>query len=71
MTQPMINLSHDYLFALKPDLGWVLVDYLYMGNSHNPGRQNYKTDVLDKVGASFFTWGQSCIQLKEKLSANL
>lgn len=51
-----INGPHNTPFALKLDLGWVLVGDVHLGN------------VLENGTPSFFTPCQSHIHLKEKLS---
>ena len=63
-----INGPHDSPFALKLDLGWVLIGDVCLGNSHKPSVQSYKTNILDNGRPSLFTPCHSHIRLKEKLN---
>ena len=42
-----VNGPHDAPFALKLDLGWVLVGDVCLGSSHMPRVQCFKTNVLE------------------------
>lgn len=63
-----VNGPHDAPFALKLDLGWVLVGDVCLGSSHMPRVQCFKTNVLENGRPSIFTPCENHIHLKEKLS---
>ncbi len=63
-----VNGPHDAPFALKLDLGWVLVGDVCLGSSHMPRVQCFRTNVLENGKPSTFTPCENHIHLKEKLS---
>lgn len=62
-----VNGRHNAPFALKLDLGWVLVGEVCLGSSHMPRVQCLKNSVLEYGRPSVFTPCENHIHLKEKL----
>ncbi len=56
-----INGPHNAPFAIKRDLGWLIVGDVCLGNSHKPTVLSYKTHVLDNGRTSYFSPCQSRI----------
>ncbi|XDV22790.1 hypothetical protein PO909_027607 [Leuciscus waleckii] len=63
-----INGPHNAPFAIKTDLGWLIVGGVCLGNSHKPSVLSYKTHVLDNGRTSYFPPCQSHINLRDNLS---
>lgn len=60
-----INWPHNSPFAIKTDLGWLIVGDVYLGNSHKPTVLSYKTHVLDNGRTSYFFPCQSHINVND------
>lgn len=60
-----INGPHNAPFAIKTDLGWLIVGDVCLGNSHKPSVLSYKTHVLDN--GRTFSPCQGHINLKDNL----
>ncbi|XP_055061254.2 uncharacterized protein [Misgurnus anguillicaudatus] len=62
-----INGPHNDPFAIKTDLGWLIIGDVCLGNSHKPSVLSCKTHVLDNGRTSYFPPCQSHINLKDSL----